>query len=224
MKLCLALDLPSTNENLALAKKVQTLDLWVKVGLAGFLQGGQSLLGELKNMGFKIFLDLKLYDIPNTMSEAMKEIVAMEIDMTTVHLSAGKRALSQISNVTKQAKKPPIVLGVSALTSFSEDEFKNIYNKNINQAVVDLGAIGMDAGLNGLVCSVFELELLRKKLGSFIGVCPAIRFKDAKDDQSRVCTPDLARTMGADFIVVGRPIYQSLDPYEQTKRFLKVCD
>ena len=136
MRLCVALDMASREENLALARELKGLDLWLKVGLRSYLRDGAKFIEELKGIeGFKIFLDLKLYDIPNTMADAAEVVSKIGVDMINVHASAGERAMKTVMDRLAGLNNRPLVLAVSALTSFSESEFDAVYNDTIVRAV-----------------------------------------------------------------------------------------
>ncbi|MCR4942623.1 MAG: orotidine-5'-phosphate decarboxylase [Campylobacter sp.] len=223
MKLCVALDMASKDENLALVRQLAGLDVWLKVGLRSYLRDGASFINELKNLGeFKIFLDLKIYDIPNTMADACEVIAKLNVDMINLHASAGARAISEVMKRLNALPKRPLVLGVSALTSFSDDEFYQIYNDNIANGVKKMSEICFKSGLDGMVCSVFESKMIKQASSeNFITLTPGIRpFGEADADQKRVANLEVAKEAKSDFIVVGRPIYQAQDPREIVSKIL----
>ncbi|QCD45542.1 orotidine-5'-phosphate decarboxylase [Campylobacter mucosalis] len=214
MKLCVALDMASRDENLALAKSLLGLDLWLKVGLRAYLRDGAEFVNELKNLGFKIFLDLKIHDIPNTTADAAQVIANLNVDMINIHASAGERAMSEVMTRLNALPRRPLVLGVSALTSFSDDEFRAVYNDSIKNAVRKFSVSAYEAGLDGMVCSVFESKMIKDATSAkFITLTPGIRpFGENTDDQSRVANLNTAKENLIDFIVVGRPIYKAQNP------------
>ncbi|CAD7288336.1 orotidine-5'-phosphate decarboxylase [Campylobacter suis] len=223
MKLCVALDLPSRNENLVLVRELSGLDVWLKVGLRSFLRDGAGILSELKGLGgFKIFLDLKLHDIPNTMADAAEVIAALDVDMITLHASAGERAMCEVMSRLNALSKRPLVLAVSALTSFKADEFSAVYNDSVENAVRKFSLSAHRAGLDGMVCSVFESALIKDVTSDeFLTLTPGIRpFGESTNDQSRVASLDDAKSAKSDFIVVGRPIYKAQNPREITQKIL----
>ena len=226
MKLCVALDVANFNECVKLAKELQGLNLWLKVGMISFYRDGKALLEELKKLDFKLFLDLKLYDIPNTMSQASKELANLGVDMINLHASAGKTALSECMNALNVQQKRPFVLGVSALTSFDEQSFKQIYKQDINQAVVSFSKLAYEAGLDGMVCSALESKMIKEYTNeNFLTLTPGIRpFKEASDDQKRVADLEFAKEAKADFIVVGRPIYKDKEPRKVCEKILAVIN
>lgn len=224
MKLCVALDLASRDENLAIARALKGLDVWLKVGLRSYLRDGANFLNELKKIDdFKIFVDLKIYDIPNTMADAAEVISNIGADMINLHASSGLRAMSEVMNRLANLREKPLVLAVSALTSFSDDEFYEVYNQNIDEAVLKMSQNAKNAGLDGMVCSVFESLAIKKECGTdFITLTPGIRpFKENSDDQKRVANIVMAKQNLSDFIVVGRPIYKSFNPRETVEKILQ---
>ncbi|MBE2985420.1 orotidine-5'-phosphate decarboxylase [Campylobacter sp. RM6883] len=223
MKLCVALDMQSREQNLNLAKDLAGLDIWLKVGLRSYLRDGEKFINELKELsGAKIFLDLKLHDIPNTMADAAEVIANLNVDMINVHASAGKRAMCEVITRLNALPVRPLVLAVSALTSFNEKEFKAVYSKNINESVKNFSISAYEAGLDGMVCSVFESKMIKEATSDkFLTLTPGIRpFGEAKGDQSRVANIETARRENSDFIVVGRPIYEDNNPREICERIL----
>ena len=241
MKLCVALDLPSAKENLALAKVLSGEDIWLKVGLRSFIRDGKPLLEELKaiNPNFKLFLDLKVYDIPNTMADAAESMARLGVDMFNVHASSGKKAMSMVMDRLSGIENPPIVLAVTALTSFDEPSFKAIYAESIDKKATQFAKDAYESGLNGVVCSVFESRLIKSNTTqNFLTLTPGVRpfrrnFSSSdetpfsnfgevlNDDQQRVADLDTAKKEMSDFIVVGRPIYQSNDPLRVTKKIIE---
>jgi len=225
MKLCVALDNSSKEDNLELARKIQDFDVWLKVGLRSYIRDGQEFLEELKaiNPNFKIFLDLKLYDIPNTMADAAAEICKLPIDMFNVHASSGKKAMTAVMDRLKDIPNRPLVLAVTALTSFDNESFKYIYNEDIKQKATKFAKDTFEAGLDGVVCSAFEsLDIKNNTSNNFVTLTPGIRpFGEDAGDQQRVADIKLAKKELVDFIVVGRPIYKSNNPKEVVEKILK---
>jgi orotidine-5'-phosphate decarboxylase len=225
MKLCVALDLPSVKENLGLGSSLKSEDIWLKVGLRSFIRDGESLLKAIKsiNPNFKIFLDLKIYDIPNTMADAAESMAMLDVDMFNVHASSGKKAMSLVMERLGEFENPPLVLAVTALTSFDEDSFNAVYNQDIASKASQFAKDAYESGLNGVVCSVFEsLAIKNETASTFLTLTPGIRpFGESSDDQQRVATLAKATEEKSDFIVVGRPIYQAKDPLGVTQRILE---
>ena len=225
MELCVALDLPTKEENLDLVEKIKNYDVWLKVGLRTYIRDGEDFLLELKkiNPDFKIFLDLKLYDIPNTMADAAESIMGLGVDMFNIHASAGKRAMSGVMQRLASYPSRPIVLAVTALTSFSEDEFVEVYEKGIAEKADQFAKDAYESGLDGVVCSAFESESIKNITSKeFMTLTPGIRpFGEDAGDQKRVADIAFAQSAMVDFIVVGRPIYQSQNPAEVVGKILQ---
>lgn len=225
MKLCVALDNDTLEENLALARQLKDYDIWLKIGFRAYIRDGKELIVALKkiNPEFKIFLDLKLYDIPNTMADAAYEISQLGVDMFNVHASAGIKAMQTVMDRIKNIPNRPLVLAVTALTSFDNQSFKNIYNEDINQKATTFAIDSFKAGLDGVVCSAFEsFEIKNNTSKNFITLTPGIRpFGEDAGDQERVADIIIANNEKVDFIVVGRPIYKSINPNEVVKKILE---
>ncbi len=223
MELCIALDLPSKEKNIELAQKLREYPLWLKVGLRSFIRDGKEFIKELKSLGeFKIFLDLKLYDIPNTMADAAEEIAKVGVEMFNVHASAGKEAMSGVMQRLQLVPKRPLVLAVTALTSFDEKQFRTIYNDTIEHKVKQFAKEAYEARLDGVVCSAFESSLIKQITNTdFLTLAPGIRpFGESSDDQKRVADLQLAKQNQVDIVVVGRPIYQAPDPKAVVEKIL----
>jgi len=224
MELCVALDLSTKEENLQLVEKIKNYNVWLKVGLRTYIRDGKDFLITLKkiNPNFKIFLDLKLYDIPNTMADAAESIMGLGVDMFNVHASAGKRAMSEVMQRLSKYDNRPIVLAVTALTSFSEDEFSNVYEKDIASKADQFAKDAQESGLDGVVCSAFESESIKNITSNeFMTLTPGIRpFGEDAGDQKRVADLAFAKEVKVDFIVVGRPIYKSENPAEVVEKIL----
>ncbi|MBK1972320.1 orotidine-5'-phosphate decarboxylase [Campylobacter sp. TTU_617] len=223
MKLCVALDLATKEDCLKLVKELKGLDLWLKVGLRAYLRDGFKFIEELKKIDdFKIFLDLKIHDIPNTMADACEEISKLGINMINLHASAGKIAMLEVRKRLEKLKKRPLILAVSALTSFDEENFFSIYKQSINEAVINFSKLSYEAGLDGMVCSVFESKIIKENTSSnFLTLTPGIRpFKESNNDQKRVADIKMAKEYKSDFIVIGRPIYESSNPRSICEKIL----
>lgn len=230
MELCVALDLPSAKENLALAESLKNYNVWIKVGFRTYIRDGKAFIKDLKviNPNFKIFLDLKLYDIPNTMADAAEEIAKVGVDMFNIHASAGsvamKAVMERLGIYKKKYGKRPLVLAVTALTSFDEVNFQTIYEKSIPEKAEQFAKMSYENGLDGVVCSTFESRAIKLATSeTFLTLCPGIRpFGEDAGDQKRVATLELASEEGVDYPVVGRPIYKESDPKAKVEKILKV--
>ncbi len=228
MKLVVALDMKSTEENLKLAKELAGYDLWLKVGFRSYIRDGRYLLDNLKGIDpdFKIFLDLKLYDIPNTMADAAEEIAELGVDMFNIHASAGEEAMSAVMQRVAKFKKRPKVLAVTALTSFDNDEFAAIYGSSIDKKALEFAVAAHRCSLDGVVCSAHESLQIKQATGeSFLTLTPGIRpFFESADDQKRVANLELASEREVDFVVVGRAIYEHEDPTTKVKQIEEKID
>ncbi|MDO9306061.1 MAG: orotidine-5'-phosphate decarboxylase [Sulfuricurvum sp.] len=216
MELCVALDLPTMQDNLELIEKIKHYPLWLKVGLRSYIRDGKPFIDAIKsiNPDFKIFLDLKLYDIPNTMADAAESIMGLGVDMFNVHASAGRKAMTEVMKRLQPYDNRPLVLAVTALTSFDETEFTHVYEKSIADKADQFAQDAHEAGLDGVVCSAYESASIKSLTSNaFITLTPGIRpFGEDAGDQERVATIEVAHNAKVDFIVVGRPIYASQDP------------
>jgi orotidine-5'-phosphate decarboxylase len=224
MQLCVALDLPTFKENIQLAKELKEFDIWVKVGFRSYIRDGEKILKELKNINpnFKIFLDLKLYDIPNTMADASEEIAKLGVDMFNIHASSGKIAMQTVVDRLKTLQNPPLVLAVTALTSFDDKAFQDIYHDDIDTKALQFAKDAHEVGINGVVCSAHESWMIKQNTDkTFLTLTPGIRpFGEESGDQKRVADINMAKEESVDFIVVGRPIYQAKNPKEVVKKIL----
>jgi len=224
LKLCIALDNPTKEENLNLANELKEYanELWLKVGFRSYIRDGNEFIEKLKLMGYNVFLDLKLYDIPNTMADASEEITKLGVDMFNIHASAGSRAMQMVMERISKYKKRPFVLAVTALTSFSNEEFKTIYGENIENKAKEFAKLSFENGLDGVVCSAFESKMIKEITSkNFLTLTPGIRpFGEESGDQKRVADIKLAKKEMVDFIVVGRPIYKDKNPKEKVEKIL----
>ncbi|PAF41463.1 orotidine-5'-phosphate decarboxylase [Helicobacter sp. 11S03491-1] len=226
MRLCIALDLEEKSQNLKLLDLLKGLDIWVKVGLRSYIRDGANFIEEIRKIdpNFKIFLDLKLYDIPNTMADAAFECAKIGVDMITLHASSGKIAMQNVMERLKKYSHPPLVFAITALTSFDEQDFRNIYNAPLSQHAIMLAKLAFASGLDGAVCSVHESMLIKQATqSSFFTLTPGIRpFCENNDDQKRVSDILGAKKALSDFIVIGRPIYKNPDPLGTVQKILKM--
>lgn len=228
MELCIALDLPTMEENIALVEKIKGYPLWLKVGLRAYIRDGKPFLTALKacNPESKIFLDLKLYDIPNTMADAAESIVGLGVDMFNVHASAGPKAMRAVMERLQPYPNRPLVLAVTALTSFNETEFDHVYGDTIASKADQFATDAYQAGLDGVVCSAYESASIKSLTSpTFVTLTPGIRpFGEDAGDQERVATIQTAHHEKVDFIVVGRPIYKAPNPAEVVEKILQTLN
>ncbi|WP_342621719.1 orotidine-5'-phosphate decarboxylase [Erysipelothrix sp. P66] len=215
----IALDFDGTDAALAFLDLFEGKNLFVKVGMELYYQNGPSIIHEIKKRGHKIFLDLKLHDIPNTVERTMRRLKTMGVDMTNVHAAGG---LEMMEAARHGFGDEGVLIAVTQLTSTSEFQMQQeqLVHASLNDSVLHYAELTQSAGLDGVVCSPLESKLIRETLGNdFLTVTPGIRPNAAdKGDQKRVTTPAQARANGSSYIVVGRPITQAEDPvlaYEQ---------
>jgi len=224
MKLCVALDLPTFESNIALVKKLKEKDIWLKIGLRSYIRDGEKIIKEIKeiNPGFKIFLDLKIYDIPNTMADAAESMANLGVDMFNIHASSGKEAMRVVMQRVSDFKSPPLVLAVTALTSFDEDGFKAVYSESLEKKATQFAKDAYESSLNGVVCSAYESSLIKSNTDeNFITLTPGIRIEESDDDQKRVASVEFAKEQKSNIIVVGRPVYNADDPLHVVEEIIK---
>lgn len=199
---------------------------FVKIGMELFYAEGPSIVREIKKRGHKIFLDLKLHDIPNTVKKAMAVLSKLDVDMTNVH-AAGTIDMMKaaLEGLTRPDGTRPLLIAVTQLTSTSEERMQNelLINASINDTIVKYAKNAAEAGLDGVVCSPLEAGMVKEACSnSFMTVTPGVRFADGDvGDQVRVTTPEKAKEIGSDYIVVGRPITASDDPVAAYRRCCK---
>lgn len=219
----IACDFKNKEDTLAFLDKFNNEKLFLKIGMELFYSEGPDIVREIKERGHKIFLDLKLHDIPNTVQKAMKSLSNLNVDMTNVHASGTKEMMSAgLKGLTKEDGTRPLLIAVTQLTSTSQDRMENelLIKEPIEDVVMHYANNTKEAGLDGVVCSPLEVQKVKQKCGKdFITVTPGIRFenKDA-GDQVRITTPAKAKELGSDYIVVGRPITQAQNPVEAYNR------
>lgn len=219
----IACDFQEVEELNSLLDKLKSEKPYLKIGMEMYYRFGADLVRRLIDEQYKIFLDLKLHDIPNTVKMAMKQIGKLGVDMTNVHSSGGITMMQYaLEGLQSTSKKSPLLIAVTQLTSTDHVMLNNelMIERNINDVVRHYATNAKKAGLDGVVCSALEAPIM-KDLG-LISVTPGIRFADgSKDDQKRVATPEYARELGADYIVVGRAITGAIDPLEAYKKCVK---
>lgn len=223
-RIIVALDVGSREEALPLIRQLEGVEIF-KVGLKLFTAEGPSLLREVKILRKKIFLDLKLHDIPNTVAEAVKVAVKHGAHMLTLHSSGGREMMERaVDAAKKEGTDKPLLLAVTILTSLKDDQLREIgMPADTFTQVLRLAKLAREAGVDGVVCSPQEIEIIRKEIGKdLLVVVPGIRPSWAvAHDQKRIMTPSLAIQKGADYLVIGRPIISAPSPQEA---FLKILD
>jgi orotidine-5'-phosphate decarboxylase len=212
-RLIVALDYSDKDDVKALLSQLNPNRCMVKVGLQLYLSQRESILEMISNAGFEIFLDLKLHDIPNTVSKALNEIEKFNVFMTTIHLQGGKEMVEAALTSAQSTK----IIGVTLLTSLNESHIQDLYGSVFADQFERLINLANDTKIDGLVCSANELNLLHEYQG--LKVVPGIRNGALKDDQQRTMTSEEAYNLGADYIVVGRPITQSENIEEAIKEY-----
>jgi orotidine-5'-phosphate decarboxylase len=226
--LIIALDFSSKKEIESFLNKFQGESLFLKVGMELYYQEGPSIVTYLKEKGHKVFLDLKLHDIPNTVYRAMKGIASLGCDLVNVHAAGGvdmmKAAITGLMEGTIPGNHRPFCIAVTQLTSTSEEQMhrEQLITASLKKSVIHYSMLAKEAGLDGVVCSVLESNQIHETLGSeFLTVCPGIRLSNSDyQDQKRVATADDARSLGVSSIVVGRVITQAENPFEMYQRLL----
>lgn len=219
----IACDFSSAEETFKFLDKFIDEKPFVKIGMELFYAEGPSIVREIKKRGHKIFLDLKLHDIPNTVKKSMAVLSNLDVDMTNLH-AAGTIDMMKaaIEGLTKPDGTRPILIAVTQLTSTSEERMQNelLINASINDTIVKYAENAKTAGLDGVVCSPLEAGMVKDACGKeFYTVTPGVRFADGEvGDQVRVTTPEKAKEIGSDYIVVGRPIIQAEDPVAAYRR------
>ena len=221
-RLIVAIDVDSLDAARALVTTLSPLARWFKIGSELFTREGPAAAALVKDAGAHLFLDLKFHDIPNQVQGSVRSALALGADLLTLHASGGPSMLRAARLAADEGNRDDVILvGVTVLTHFSENEYNSIFasKRKLEESVLALAKIAQAAGMNGVVASAQELPVIKHALGrDFIVVTPGIRLPGAsKDDQTRVVTPEQAIKDGADYIVVGRPITAAKDP-------LAVCD
>ena len=196
---------------------------FLKIGMELFYAEGPEIVREIKRRGHKIFLDLKLHDIPNTVKKAMAALSALDVDIINLHAAGTKAMMSAaLEGLTRPDGTRPILIAVTQLTSTSQERMERdiLIEKPINEVVMHYAETAKHAGLDGVVCSPLEAEAVHETCGSqFLTVTPGVRFAGGEvGDQVRVMTPEQAKKIGSDYIVVGRPITAAEDPVAAYRR------
>jgi orotidine-5'-phosphate decarboxylase len=205
----LALDIEDKNKARAILQAIGDKLEWVKIGLQSYLRDGPDFVREVADSGKNIFLDLKLHDIPNTMAKALESLADLPIGMLTLHASAGPEALTRCAEVAEKLMPETLLLGVTVLTSMDEEILASIgVSSSVEKQVNRLACLASESGIGGIVCSPLELSRLRPLLPDKVKlVTPGIRPSGSEvGDQRRIMTPAAARAVGADYLVIGRPI------------------
>ena len=219
----IALDFDSKQKTLAFLDKFTGKKPFVKIGMELFYAEGPSIVKDIKARGHKIFLDLKLHDIPNTVKKAMAVLSGLDVDMTNLHAGGTVRMMqAALEGLTRPDGSRPLLIAVTQLTSTDQESMENdlLIKAPVADVVMHYAQCAAKAGLDGVVCSPLEAGIVHDKCGkSFLTVTPGVRFADGDvGDQKRVMTPAAAREIGSDYIVVGRPITAADDPVAAYER------
>ncbi len=219
----IACDFDSAEKTFAFLDKFTGRKPFVKIGMELYYAEGPSIVREIKKRGHKIFLDLKLHDIPNTVKKSMAVLSRLDVDMTNLHASGTKRMMeAALEGLTRPDGTRPLLIAVTQLTSTDQESMENdlLIKEPIAEVVMHYASNAKAAGLDGVVCSPLEAGKVHERCGAgFLTVTPGVRFADGDvGDQKRVMTPAEAKRIGSDYIVVGRPITAAEDPVAAYER------
>ena len=219
-QLIVALDFDNKEQALNLVDQLKENVLWYKIGKQLFTLEGKNIVRELKKRNKKVFLDLKFHDIPSTVSKAVSSALKIGADMINFHASGGSKMMKKV--VRENPTTDALLMAVTILTSMDNDDLREIgYHRQHKEQVTHLAKLSQASGVNGVVCSAWEIEAIRQTCGeNFKLVVPGIRPSSSSDDQVRITTPKQASVKGADYIVVGRPITQANDKVQAVKDIL----
>lgn len=222
----IACDFNSAQKTFEFLDKFTEVKPFLKIGMELYYAEGPSIVKEIKKRGHKIFLDLKLHDIPNTVKKSMAVLSKLDVDMCNLHASGTTAMMSAaLEGLTREDGTRPILIAVTQLTSTDQESMKKdlLIDAPIDEVVMHYAEIAKNAGLDGVVCSPLEAGKVHTRCGEgFVTVTPGVRFADGDvGDQKRVTTPARARELGSDYIVVGRPITAAEDPVEAYNRCVK---
>lgn len=216
-KIIVALDFSSRAEVMSLVRQLEPKCCRLKVGKELFTACGTAIIHELQELGFEIFLDLKFYDIPNTVYKAIRAAADLRVWMVNVHASGGREMLLKANAAINDSQHKPLLIAVTILTSMGQNDFVEIgYKLPLKKHVIHLAKLSCECGLDGVVCSAHEALAIKKATNdSFLTITPGIRLKDSElDDQTRIMTPDNAIRNSVDYLVIGRPITAATSPLD----------
>ena len=222
----IALDFSGREQVMEFLDKFTERKPYVKVGMELFYAEGAQIIRDIKARGHKVFLDLKLHDIPNTVKKAMSVLSSLDVDMCNVHAGGTAAMMSAaIEGLTRADGTRALLIAVTQLTSTGEKQMQDelLIKESLEETVLHYAENSKNAGLDGVVCSPLEAAGVKARCGAdFLTITPGVRFADSKtDDQVRITTPARARELGSDYIVVGRPITQAADPVAAYMRCVK---
>lgn len=222
----IACDFDSKQKTLEFLDKFSDVKPFVKIGMELFYAEGPQIVRDIKARGHKIFLDLKLHDIPNTVKKSMAVLSGLDVDMCNLHAGGTKRMMSAaLEGLTRADGTRPMLIAVTQLTSTDQESMQDdlLIREPIDRVVMHYAKNAKDCGLDGVVCSPLEAGKVHDVCGKdFVTVTPGVRFADGEvGDQKRVMTPEQAKIVGSDYIVVGRPVTQAVDPVAAYKRCVR---
>ncbi|MBS7401952.1 MAG: orotidine-5'-phosphate decarboxylase [Oscillospiraceae bacterium] len=222
----IALDFSGREQVMEFLDKFTERKPYVKVGMELFYAEGAQIIRDIKARGHKVFLDLKLHDIPNTVKKAMSVLSSLDVDMCNVHAGGTAAMMSAaLEGLTRADGTRALLIAVTQLTSTGEKQMQDelLIKESLEETVLHYAENSKNAGLDGVVCSPLEAAGVKARCGAdFLTITPGVRFADSKtDDQVRITTPARARELGSDYIVVGRPITQAADPVAAYMRCVK---
>lgn len=219
----IALDLDSRSKALNFLDGFSSEKPFVKIGMELYFAEGPAIVREIKSRGHKIFLDLKLHDIPNTVKRSMARLAGLDVDMVNLHAAGGAAMMeAALEGLARPGSSRPLLIAVTQLTSISQERMERelLIDRPLEQVVMHYAKNAAGAGLDGVVCSPLEAALVKERCGeNFCTVTPGVRFAGGDaGDQKRVMTPEQTAKNGCDYIVMGRPITQAADPAEAYRR------
>lgn len=224
-KIMVALDTQDKRQIDELFNSLKSHSLWVKVGMEAFYSIGPSVIQEAKDQGFKVFLDLKLHDIPNTVGKSLKALMKLPVDMVNIHAAGGAEMMKRASEEVKSSSHSPLLIAVTQLTSTTQEQMNQEQRilGSIEESVIHFAKLAQKNGCDGVVSSPLEVKAIKNVCGEgFYTITPGIRpLGSLKQDQKRITTPKEALSLGADFIVIGRPITEALDPKAALEQILR---
>ncbi len=221
----IACDFSTREQTLAFLNRFTQRKPYVKIGMELYYAVGPQIVRDIKALGHPIFLDLKLHDIPNTVEKAMRVLSKLDVDMVNLHAAGTKDMMeAALRGLTRPDGSRPLLIAVTQLTSTSQQRMEQelLIPHPLEEVVMQYAQNAQEAGLDGVVCSPLEVQAVHARCGDgFVTVTPGIRFADSQqDDQRRITTPEMAKTLGSNYIVVGRPITAAPNPEEAYRRCL----
>ncbi len=224
-KIIVALDFSEETKVLSFFDQLKGHNVWVKIGMELYYSMGPKIIHEAKDRGYKVFLDLKLHDIPNTVGQSIKALTTLPVDMINVHAAGGSEMMKRASESAKNSKYNPLLIAVTQLTSTTTEQMNREQRipGDVVESVSHFAKLAKDSGCDGVVSSPHEVQAIKLICGSrFLTVTPGIRTAEAEaQDQKRITTPIEALRLGTDFMVIGRPITQAPNPRSALESILK---